>query len=487
MGNDNKSGAIQKNTIYNTIKSICTCIYPLITFPYVARVLMTDNVGKINFSSSIINYLSLIASLGVTTYAIRECSKARDNKEQLEKTASEILSINIVSTLIAYLALFIALVVAKPLYNYRLLICIQSVVVLFSTLGADWLNTAMEDFRFITIRMVVMQIFSLLLLFIFVRQPEDYIKYVVITVMASSGANVANICYRRKYCKMRFVLKMNLRQHLPQILMLFSLILSQTIYTSSDITILGIIKGDHQVGLYSTAVKIYTLVNTLIASIAWVVMPQLSTHFAKGNYNEINRLLKYSLSFILVLGLPCVCGIEIIAPQIIGWIAGEAYVDAALSLRLLGIALLCSFAGGWIGNMTLIPAGRERICLRVSVVSAIINIVLNLILIPLWGLNAAALTTVIAEFTGLLIAYPYIDKRIKIESFGSIIKAPAIGSVGILCIGYFVQQLFTAPWSIVTITMAFSFIWYLAVLVLTKNQFFFDMISPVLTKLMRRA
>ena len=477
---------INKNVIFNTIKSAFSIIYPLIAFPYISRVLMTDNVGKVNFGSSVISYFSLIASLGVTTYAVRECSKVRDDREQLGKTAGEILSINLVSTAIAYLALIVVLIFAEPLENYRLLICIQSASILFTTLGADWLNTAMEDFKFIALRTVFMQIVSLFLMFIFVRKQEDYILFAIISVVASSGANVVNIFYRRKYCETRLTWKMGIRRHLAPILLLFSLILSQTIYTNSDMTILGLVKGDYQVGLYSTSVKIYNLVNTMVASIAWVVMPQLSAGFARKDYKEINRLLKYSMNFILVLGIPCVCGIEIIAPQLIHVIAGEAYVDAALSLRLLGIALMCSFISGWIGNMTMLPAGKEKICLWSSVVSAMVNIVLNLILIPKWGLNAAAFTTALSELIGVRVKKPYIYKKIKIDRLGEMLKAPIIGSIGILLLGFAFKRAVQIPWRVSALTILASAAWYLLVLAVTKNEFFMGFAAPVIDRLGRR-
>ena len=132
-----QKSSVKKNTIFNTIKTVFGIIFPLITFPYISRVLMAENVGKVNFGNSIVSYFSLIASLGVSTYAIRECSKVRDNQDELNKTASQIFSINIVSTLISYLALAVTLIVARPLDNYRELICIQSATILFTTLGAD--------------------------------------------------------------------------------------------------------------------------------------------------------------------------------------------------------------------------------------------------------------------------------------------------------------------------------------------------------------
>ena len=141
-----QKSTVQKNTLFNVVKTLSSILYPLITFPYVSRILMPENVGKVNFGNSIVSYFSLIATLGISTYATRECSKAKKDKILLQQTASEIFSINLISTLIAYVGLIILLVVAKPLSNYRILICIQSTTIIFTTLGADWLNMAMEDY-----------------------------------------------------------------------------------------------------------------------------------------------------------------------------------------------------------------------------------------------------------------------------------------------------------------------------------------------------
>lgn len=476
---------VNKNAMFNTIKSISGIIYPLITFPYISRVLMAENVGKINFGNSIVSYFSLIASLGVTTYAVRECSKVREDRQLLSKTASQILSINVFSMLIAYMALAVTFVFARSLDNYRTLICIQSAVILFTTLGADWLNTAMEDFKFIAIRTVGMQIISLLLMFIFVQNPEDYMTYALISVVASSGANIINIFYRRRFCRTRFTLQLDLKKHLPPILLLFSMILSQTIYCNSDITMLGLLKGDVEVGLYSTSVKIYNIVNTVVASVAWVVMPQLSSNFARRNYQEVNRLLKYSLNFIIVLGLPCLAGLNVICKPLIYVAAGEEYLGASTALHILTVALLCSFISGWIGNMMMLPAGREKVCLGSSIVSALLNVALNLILIPRWGMNAAAFTTAVSQFAGIWIQCPFIDKKIKIEGFKEMIKAPLIGSVSIVIIGVFASEWIASPFIISIVTVGLSMGVYVLILFMMKNEFFLGFVRPILNRIKR--
>ena len=466
-----KQSNLKKNTIYSTIKSIASIVFPLITFPYISRVLGVANVGKVNFSNSIISYFSLMATLGVNTYAIRECSKLKDKPEKLRLVASQIFSLNCITTIIAYICLMFTLIVARPLDEYRGLICIQSMTILFTTLGTEWINTSFEDFKFITIRTVSLQILSLILMVLFIKEPEDYYKYAIISVMASSGAGILNIFYRKRFCKIRFTTRIEIRKHLPPILMLFSLILAQTLYCNSDITILGLIKGDTEVGLYSTSVKIYNIVNAMVASVTWVVMPKLSRAFAEVDYKSVNSNLRYALNYIMVIGIPCLVGINVITPELIECIAGKEYLGAVLSLRILTISLLASFISGFIGNLMMLPSGRENICLRSAVISMILNIILNIILIPKFGLNAAAATTAIAEIVGIFIKVPYIEKEIKIEKIHEILKGPVIGSIGIVIIAGVVKIIINNVWIVSICTIVFSGIWYIIILIVLKNEF----------------
>lgn len=463
--------SINKNTIYSTIKSVAAIVFPLITFPYASRVLGPENIGKVNFANSIVSYFTLIASLGVNTYAIRECSKLREEPEKLRLCANQIFSLNCLTTVIAYVSLFVTLLVCRPLDNYRTLILIQSLTIMCSTLGTEWINTCFEDFKYITIRTVAMQVFSLLMLLLIVKNPSDYLKYAIISVIAAGGANIINIFYRERFCKIRFTIHMDIKKHLPPIMMLFSLILAQTVYCNSDITILGFLRGDVEVGLYSTSVKIYNLVNTMVASITWVVMPKLSLGFAQKDYESVNKNLRYALSYIMTLGIPALVGMNAITPEIIEVIAGKEFLDAVWSLRILSVALLASFIGGFIGNLMMLTSGREAICLKSAMISMILNVVLNLVLIPLWGLNAAAMTTAIAEIVGIFIKLPYIEKEIQIDRLGDILKGPILGGVGIVIISIVMKAVSTDTMIVSLGTIGFSVIWYLFVLILVKNEF----------------
>lgn len=478
--------SIKKNTILNIMKSMMTVAFPLITFPYISRVLGAESVGKITFGNSIVSYISLVATLGVTTYAVRECSKVRQNKDKLNEVASQIYSINIISTVVAYVILGVLLFFGKPLANYRELIIIQSMVVLFTTLGTDWINSAMEDFKYITYRSFGVQIISLICMFLFVRKPEDYMIYALIGVLSNSGGYIMNIFYRKKFCKIKFTFDCNFYKHLPPIMLMFSMILTQTIYVNSDMTLLGLFKGDYEVGLYSVSVKIYTIVNTLIASIAFVVMPKMSELFARKDYVEINKLVRYTLNCIVTLGFPCVVGINVVAKEIIELIAGEEYLGATMSLHILTIALTASFLGGILSNVIMIPSGREKVCLKVSLICAVINVGMNLILIPHLGLNAAAFTTALAEIVGLCIMKKKLEKKITVKNPGKIVVAPLIGCIGIILIGILGKLMFADLLGRVAFIVGGSIIAYIGSLILFKHEFTMEILNPIIKRLQKK-
>ena len=187
--------SLSLNALLNTVKTILGIIFPLITFPYISRVLGVENVGKVNFSSSVVSYFTLIAAFGVSTYAIREGAKIRDNKKEFIDFANQVFTINVLTTVLAYFLLGILIIYSAKIRNYTGLIIILSTAIVFVTIGADWLNTIYEDFGYITVRTLAFQIISLVLMFAFVKESGDYYKYAVITVISSAGGNLCNFFY----------------------------------------------------------------------------------------------------------------------------------------------------------------------------------------------------------------------------------------------------------------------------------------------------
>lgn len=437
-----KQASIRKNTIYNAARTLATVVFPLFTFPYLNHVLQPENVGKVSFGASVVSYFSLIASLGTTTYAIRECSAVRDDKEKLSFIASQIFSINVITTIMAYAVLFIVLISVDKLRNYRSLIVIQSMIIMTTTLGADWLNSAMEDFKYIAIRSIIFQFIGLVLVFSFVRQSEDYIKYSVISATTSGAANVLNIWYRRKFCHIKMIWNfrsgIDWKRHVPPIVTLFVMILSQQVLNNLDVTMLGFMKGDRSVGLYSTALKIYSIITQLIISITWVVLPRVSVFFSKKDYGAINNLIRHVTAFTVCVGAPFFMVLFALADDILITIAGSEYVDASMCLRILAVSMIFMFLINIFGNLVLLPQGKEGTYTVAWISAMVFNMIANTIIIPAFGYNGAAVTTALANMIVVTVSILNMNKEIHFGEMKSLLLPPFVGAVIVaaICIGF---------------------------------------------------
>lgn len=465
------SKSIKKNTILNAIKTLSAIIFPIITLPYVNRVLLPDNVGKVDFAKTFVGYFALIASLGISTYAIRICSANKDNKEKLSNTASQLYSINMIMSVVAYASLIITLIFFRKFDSYRVLIIIESMTIMGTTIGADWLNSAMEDFKYITIRSVGFQFLALILMFILVHEPDDYIKYAVINVISSTGACIANYFYRKRYCDVRFTTKIDWKLHVAPVICLFVMMLSQTIFNSVDITMLGMMWNDYEVGIYSTAHKVTLMIGKVVQSLAMVIIPRLSYYFAKNDFDGANKLLRKVLLFNIGLGLPCVIGVIMMADDIAFLAGGKEFMAAGPVIRILILSFMFSLVGGsFLGNAILIPTKQEKHYMIVCCITAVANFLLNLVLIPKLAATGAAISTAFNGFIIMLLLFLKVDKRIKIERIPSVFIGPLIGCAAVAgcCYAFsFVDNI----WARVIGSVGSSVIAYGLILLMTKNEF----------------
>lgn len=482
----NNEVSIKKNTLFNIIKTVSAIIFPLITFPYVSRVLGAEGVGKVNFAQSFVNYFSLIAGLGLSTYAVRECTKVKENQSKLSKLASQMFSINLITTVIAYFIMGIVLLIVKDLKSYSVLICIESMSIIFVTVGADWLNAAMEDFKYITIRTIIFQVISLLLMFVFVRNEIDYVKYAIISVISISGANLANVFYRKKYCKIYFTKSINWENHMKPIMLLFVMMLSQTIFNNADITMLGLMKGDYEVGLYSTSYKLIRIIQQIVSSVALVIIPPLSRYFASGDFRSANALLRKILAFNITVGLPCVVGVIMMADEILYIVGGVSYIGAAPIIRILVLSFMFSLVGGsFLGNAVLIPMQKEGYYMVICLITAGFNVVINALLIPGYGAIGAAIATAMNGFIVLILLLLKVDHRVRIKDVKSVILGPVIGClfIAFVCMAFSgVENLAARTF----LSIFVSIIVYLIAQILLKNEIVIENLKAMIKKIKRK-
>lgn len=405
--------SIKKNAILNMTKTVMGLLFPLITFPYASRVLQPTGLGKVNFAHSIISYFSMIAALGISTYGVREAAKCREDKDSLTKFVKEILSINLIATVISYVLLAISIILVPKFSEYRYLLIVCSGTILFTTLGMDWLYTALEEFSYITIRSIIFQFLSLILLFVFVHKPEDYLIYAAIGVISSVGSNICNFVHARKYINLKQNISINLRQHIKPIFTFFAMSIAISIYTALDTTMLGFISGDEQVGFYSAATRINKIVLSVITAASSVLLPRLSFYIAQHDDESFHVLSEKALKLIILLSLPCAVGLSLIARPVILLLSGSNYIDAIPVMQMMNPIIIAISLSGLIGIQILMPLGKEKITLFSVIIGAIINFTLNMFLIPKKGSLGAAIATVCAEsfvtIFQLLFANHYFD------------------------------------------------------------------------------
>lgn len=469
-----KKKSLGVNAFLNGLRSVLNLFFPLITFPYVSRVLSVSGIGIYNFSNTYIGYFILIAGLGIATYAVREGAKYRNDKDKISEFASQIFSINMTATIIAYILLLASLIIFKNLHNYVSCILIFSLQILFTTLGTEWVYTIYEDYTYITVRSIIFKIISIALLFILVRKPEDYLVYAAITVFSAVGSNLLNFIHAKNFVRIRLTTKTNWQYHLKPVLVIFASAVAVTIYVYSDTTILGLIKNDYAVGIYSTSVKIYQIAQNLLSALLTVTIPRLAFLWGRKRINEYNQVLSKVIDFLGILVLPAAVGLIMLSREVVLIIASKKYLPSVNSLRIISWAIIFSIFAWIFSDCVLIPAKRENLVLRNTIVTAIENIILNFILIPFMSYDGTSLSTVLAEFTVMImngyscwdIIKPVILKKDTLKNLlDSIIGCIGIVIVCLLCNLGFSSLILKTIFSVIL-----SVIMYGAILVLLGNK-----------------
>lgn len=473
-----KKKSLGFNALLNGLRSALNLLFPLITFPYVSHILSVDSMGIYNFSNTYINYFVLLAGLGVATYAVREGAKYRDNKEKIGEFSSQIFTINVISTVIAYVLLCVTLLIFGNLHNYASTILVFSIQILFTTIGTEWIYTIYEEYSYITIRSIFFKILSIILLFVLVRKPNDYLWYAGITVFASVGSNILNYIHAKSFTSIRLVKNTNWHFHLKPILIIFASSVAVTLYVSSDTTILGLLKNDYAVGIYGVAVKIYTIISGLIAGLLVVTIPRLAMLIGKKKVQEYLNILQSVIDTLSILGLPVVVGLVMLSKEVILIIAGNKYLDGILSLQIISWAMFFSNFSMIFNQCVLIPTKREGKSLRNTLITGLINLGLNFILIPLWSYDGAALSTVIAEFMIMVLngwsARDYVGSILRSKQTRNNLLNSVLGCLGIVLVCWLLKIGISSLILRTILSIILSVGIYGAILILCKNKIAYD-------------
>lgn len=425
--------SLAQNAVYYGIKTIVSILFPLVTYKYASYILGAENLGRVEFAKAFVSYFLLIANLGIHAFAIRNGAGLRDDREKLEEFAGRVFGINLIS---AGVSILLFLLFVRSGFDIKIDVSLGFIFLAqipLNLIGVDWIYNIIEDFKYITYRSLICQVVALVFMFTLVRTKEQFLFYAVTLVIASHGACVFSWVRARKIIRIRAKINQSCLPLLKPILLLFANSVATSIYVSLDVSMLGFMRSDVDVGIYSAAVKVYTAIKSVISTTLLVALPRMSYYSQNGSSETFNETESKIIDFMILLVPACMIGVIMQSGNLIFLVSGSGFEDAGLALVILAVALLFSAIGMICGTTILFPDKKEKIVLTSTVAGATVNFLLNLFLIPWLGIYGAAITTLISELLVSLIQLlgaRYRIRQVKLDVKHTII--PAVIGVGLI-------------------------------------------------------
>ena len=485
MGKTNKS--VKVNFIMNAILNISAVIFPLITFPYVSRILLPTGTGRVSSAVALVTYFAMVAQLGIPTYGIRACAIVRDDKEKLSRTAQEIFIINAIMSVIVYGVFFWALFNIPEMSTDKNLYLICSTTIIFNLIGMEWLYKALEEYSYITKRSIFFKFIALVLTFLCIHTQDDYLFYGVTTIFAASASNVMNFINVRKYITLKPLKDYNFRQHMKPIMIFFGMSIATTIYTNLDTVMLKFMQGDEAAGYYTAAVKVKSVLVGVVTSIGTVLLPRVSYYIEQKMHEEFRKVTAKAMELVVMMSLPLVVYFIAYAQETILVLSGADYMPSIIPMQIIMPTIFLIGVTNITGIQILIPQGRENIVLISEIAGAVVDFVINLILIPQYGSSGAAIGTLVAEFAVLVVQaiamWKFLTEIMRQVKLGKILLATVLATVVALAVRL---TPLSNSFIILIITALVFFGIYGGMLLVTKEPLMYEVMEQAKKKILHK-
>lgn len=407
--------SIRKNFAYKSILTISTYLINFITFPYVARVLGVERIGLVNFVDNTVNYFLLFATMGVGLLGVREIAAVKEDKEHRDQVYLNILILNLLFTLVS-LGIYLLCVVTIPkLHQYDELFYIGTGKILFTVFLVEWFFTGIENFRYITLRSIFIKVLYIISVFIFVKDTSDYRLYFILTVGVVVLNALINQFYIRRFVRIRWY-DIQLFKYIKQNLILGIYALMTSMYLTFNVMYLGFVSNNTEVGYYTTAFKLYSVVLGFFTAFTNVMLPRMSLLLANNENDRFQELANRSFSVMATFSIPLILCSMILAPQIIYVLSGPGYEGAILPMRIIMPAAFAVGVAQVLAIQILMPMKKDRVLLRASFLGAAVSVLINLCLVSYLESTGSAVVLLCSELTVTVtyVAYTLSHKLIRI-------------------------------------------------------------------------
>lgn len=460
---------VKRNFVYNGILTLSNYIFPLIVYPYVSRVLGVSNIGICNFVDSIVHWFILFSMMGMTILGNREMAAIGDDRERRSKAFSELMSLNLVTTMIAALGLLTAIFTVPKLFAYRSLLYVGVLKLFANFLCIDWYFRGTEDFRYITGRTIFVKILFVGAVFLFVRKAGDYPLYYLLTVLMLAANAVINLFYARR--SVSFVRKgLQPGRYLKPFLMLGMYMLLTALYVTLNVTWLGFVTNDEQVGYYTTASKLYSIVIAFFSAFTGVMLPRMSSLVSEKRIDDFRSMIDRTFDLLFMFAVPLVVYASLCAPEIVRIFAGAGYEGAYVPARIMMPLILVVGLEQVYVIQILMPNKRDRSIFVNSCVGATVGVLLNVLLVSRLQAVGSAIVWITSEAAVLVVASWFANRDDGIGFPWEKLFREVLAYLPLAVLSIVLYKLIPQPWSRLTAVTALTGVYTLVYVLFVKKD-----------------
>ena len=473
--------SLKKNIAISTLYQILIIILPLITAPYIARVLGPDQSGVYDYTNSIMTYFAMFAALGTASYGVREIARVRDDAAMRSKLFWEIELMTVMTSTVCIIAWFIFIAITP---QYKVIYLVLTMGLLSTMFDISWFFAGMEQFKYTVTKNAACKLIGVILMFLFVKKEEDLLLYIIIMISSTMIGNLSMWLYVPRFVEKVDFRTLTFRKHFHETLIYFVPTVATSIYTVLDRTLIGVItKNKAENGFYHYAMQIVNMMKALtFSSLNMVLGSRLSFLFAEKKYDEIKEKIADSTNYILFMGYGICFGVIGVAKRFVPVFLGPGYDRVATMLILMSPIVIIIGISNCLGSQYYTPAGYRKLSARYIIIGAVVNLLLNLVLIPkFWGYGAIV-ASLIAEGAITVLYLKNCNGYLRVSTIIKDSWKKLIAGLIMLIVIKVLDVIISSDIAALFMEVAVGFTVYLAVVTLLRDSFMTDLVMGKILK-----
>lgn len=474
--------SIKKNIFYNVSLSVLNVLFPIVTAPYISRVLGVENIGVVRFVTTCVGYFALFAALGIGYYGVRELAKYKDDQEKCSQLFSSLFAITLCSTLVVTLLFLLSVNLIPAFKEHRLLFSLYGITLYLVPITMDWYFQAKENFKMITIRSFVVKLLAFVSLFVFVRERSNIIPYILISIFSIVAAQIWNLSYAYKTGLRIKFRHLDLRKHVKPMLVFLWSNVAISVFVMIDVVMLGFLSSYEQIGFYTSPNAILMAIMGCFAAVNAALLPRLSfNNEQKDNVANIALLQKtFDLNALLIV--PLAVGLCLISSRFVPLFFGGEFMGSIVPMQILSFKVIVVMINSFFALNVLMAFGYEKKILVTTFCTALLSCALNLLLIPSYGAIGAAAVAIIAESFQIVLILYFVYKCTQLRIAWDKMGIALLFTLPIFVIYYFCSKFILHDFAFLCIFVSLATIVYFMLQLVVKNYLVHYLIEVIKNK-----